>query len=167
MADNLPSGTEFRAGRADSTASASSTGSTTSATTGWAGEQQQPKQTAVPGRPDPKSHEPFRRPSHPLFEGLTAQKRKDDPVSLARRQSMNEQRSTPGFLGQMWNKYVFDRIVFLLISRCLLSLVPPVLGMWLIRSIAGYAANKSQTKKMFCLLPRRADAEPHSFGILE
>jgi hypothetical protein len=47
-----------------------------------------------------------RRPSHTLFEGLTAQKRKDDPASVARRQSLNEQRPTAGFIGQMWNKCV-------------------------------------------------------------
>jgi len=42
--------------------------------------------------------------SHGLFEGLTAQKRKDDPASIARRQSMHEQRPRSGFIGQMWNK---------------------------------------------------------------
>lgn len=42
--------------------------------------------------------------SQGLFEGLTAQKRKDDPESIARRQSMNEQRPKSGFIGQMWNK---------------------------------------------------------------
>jgi len=105
MADNLPSGTEFRAGRSDSTASASSTGS--SAATGWANQmqQQKPAQGTVPARPNPQSPS-FRRPSHPLFEGLTAQKRKDDPASMARRQSLNEQRPAPGFIGQMWNNWV-------------------------------------------------------------
>jgi hypothetical protein len=47
-----------------------------------------------------------RRASHGLFEGLTAQKRKDDPASMARRQSMNEQRPRSGFIGQMWNNWV-------------------------------------------------------------
>ncbi|KAK3906952.1 hypothetical protein C8A05DRAFT_11301 [Staphylotrichum tortipilum] len=81
MADNMPSGSEFRTGRSDST---SSTGSATSAT----------GQTS-------------RRSSHTLFEGLTAQKRKDDPISIARRQSMSEQRPNTGFIGKMWNKYDF------------------------------------------------------------
>lgn len=44
--------------------------------------------------------------SHALFESLNAQKRKDDPISIARRQSMNEQRPSSGFIGKMWNKYV-------------------------------------------------------------
>ncbi|SPQ18745.1 05835e87-1a36-4e86-bac8-1803a1313188 [Thermothielavioides terrestris] len=78
MADNIPSGNEYRTGRSDSTSSATSTGSATAP--------------------------PYRRSSRTLSEGLTAQKRKDDPVSIARRQSLNEQRPQPGFFGQMWNK---------------------------------------------------------------
>ena len=46
------------------------------------------------------------QPSHSLFDSLQAQKRKDDPASIARRQSMSEQRPAPGFIGKMWNKYV-------------------------------------------------------------
>ncbi|KAL2133917.1 hypothetical protein VTI74DRAFT_1391 [Chaetomium olivicolor] len=84
MADNMPSGSEYRTGRSDSTSSASSTGSAT-------GSARAP---------------PPRRSSHTLFEGLTAQKRKDDPVSIARRQSLNEQRPQTGFIGQMWNNWV-------------------------------------------------------------
>lgn len=83
--------TKFRTDRADSTAS---TASTTSATS-----------TGSPPAAMPTS--PVgRRSSHGLFEGLTAQKRKDDPISLARRQSMNDQRPKPGFIGQMWSKCV-------------------------------------------------------------
>jgi hypothetical protein len=48
-----------------------------------------------------------RRASHGvLFEGLQNQKRNNDPASVARRQSMNEQRPKPGFIGQMWNNWV-------------------------------------------------------------
>lgn len=47
-----------------------------------------------------------RRASHGLFEGLTAQKRRDDPESIARRQSMSEQRPKSGFIGQMWNNWI-------------------------------------------------------------
>ncbi|KAK0655760.1 hypothetical protein B0T16DRAFT_451395 [Cercophora newfieldiana] len=48
-----------------------------------------------------------RRASHGgLFEGLQNQKRRDDPASIARRQSMNEQRPKSGFIGQMWNNWV-------------------------------------------------------------
>ncbi|KAK4043679.1 hypothetical protein C8A01DRAFT_43433 [Parachaetomium inaequale] len=91
MADNIPSGTEFRAGRADSTSSSTSTGTSNSNSTSSGG-----------GAPA----QPHRRPSHPLFEGLQAQKRSSDPASVARRQSMNEQRPTTGFIGQMWNNWV-------------------------------------------------------------
>ncbi|KAJ4295973.1 hypothetical protein N0V88_004675 [Collariella sp. IMI 366227] len=85
MADNIPSGSEFRTGRSDSTSSASSTGSEAS---------------RAPASPP-------RRSSHTLFETLTAQKRSNDPASIARRQSMSEQRPQSGFIGQMWNKCVF------------------------------------------------------------
>ncbi|KAK3937058.1 hypothetical protein QBC46DRAFT_344949 [Diplogelasinospora grovesii] len=47
-----------------------------------------------------------RRRSSQLFQGLTAQKRKEDPVSVARRQSMNEQRPQVGFFGTMWQNFV-------------------------------------------------------------
>ncbi|KAG7292512.1 hypothetical protein NEMBOFW57_002547 [Staphylotrichum longicolle] len=87
MADNMPSGSEYRTGRSDSTTSTSSTGSAGSA---------------------------MRRSSHGLFEGLEAQKRKDDPASIARRQSMNEQRPASGFIGKMWNKYAILTVTFLL-----------------------------------------------------
>ena len=115
MADNLPSGTEFRAGRSDSTASASSTGSS-AATTGWAGLKQQAATAATTpaqqSRASQAGSPTFRRPSHPLFEGLTAQKRKDDAESVARRQSMSEQRPATGFIGQMWNKYVLASVFY-------------------------------------------------------
>ncbi|GAB1310973.1 hypothetical protein MFIFM68171_01183 [Madurella fahalii] len=84
MADNIPSGNEFRTGRSDSTSSTSSAGA----------------KSANPASPT------RRRASGVLFEGLTAQKRKDDPASIARRQSLSEQRPKAGFIGQMWNKYV-------------------------------------------------------------
>jgi len=48
-----------------------------------------------------------RRLSHGLFESLTTQKRKEDPISIARRQSMNDQRQKPGFIGKMWNNWVY------------------------------------------------------------
>ncbi|KAL1883109.1 hypothetical protein VTK73DRAFT_9476 [Phialemonium thermophilum] len=47
-----------------------------------------------------------RRRSSGLFESLSAQKRKDEPASLARRQSMNEQRPKAGIFGQMWDSFV-------------------------------------------------------------
>ncbi|KAK3372487.1 hypothetical protein B0H63DRAFT_298495 [Podospora didyma] len=76
MDDTGNSTTGFRSERSDSTSSASSMAS------------------------------PRRTSSHGLFEGLTAQKRKDDPASMTRRQSMNEQRPAVGFIGQMWNNWV-------------------------------------------------------------
>ncbi|KAK3310516.1 uncharacterized protein B0T15DRAFT_489194 [Chaetomium strumarium] len=79
MADNVPSGTEYRAGRKESVSSTTSTTSTTTAP-------------------------PYRRSSHALFETLQAQKRKDDPVSIARRQSLNEQRPVGGVVAQFWNR---------------------------------------------------------------
>ncbi|KAL2022771.1 hypothetical protein VTK56DRAFT_4587 [Thermocarpiscus australiensis] len=82
MADNIPSGSEYRTGRSDSTSSTSSAGGSAS------------------------HSPPLRRSSNVLFETLTAQKRKDDPVSVARRQSLNEQRPRTGFLGQMWDNWV-------------------------------------------------------------
>ncbi|KAK1754912.1 hypothetical protein QBC47DRAFT_402262 [Echria macrotheca] len=69
----------FRSERSDST---SSTGSTSTSTS-------------------------QRRASQGLFEGLTAQKRKDDPISIARRQSMSDQKPKSGFIGQMWNNWVY------------------------------------------------------------
>ncbi|KAK4170215.1 hypothetical protein QBC43DRAFT_2039 [Cladorrhinum sp. PSN259] len=83
MADNVPSGPEFRTARFNSTSSTASTTTSTSAA----------------------SSPPPRRSSN-LFEGLENQKRRSDPDSIARRQSMNEQRIAPGFLGKMWNEYV-------------------------------------------------------------
>jgi hypothetical protein len=89
MADNMPSVDEFRTGRSNSTVSTTSATSTSSAAAG---------KTAPPA--------PQRRSSHALFETLTAQKRGTDPASVARRQSMSEQRPQAGFLGQMWNNWV-------------------------------------------------------------
>ncbi|KAK4105319.1 hypothetical protein N658DRAFT_482835 [Parathielavia hyrcaniae] len=124
MADTTPSANEPRASRADSTASAISATSsappapdrepaparemplpppfaTKKPVPSWATggdssteHQQQQQQHSAAGR----------RTSHVLFEGLTAQKRKGDPDSVARRQSFNEQRTAPGFIGQMWNR---------------------------------------------------------------
>jgi hypothetical protein len=115
MADNLPSGTEFRAGRADSTSSSTSTGTNTSSSAtgsspggggiaGWASQMQKQAQAAATHAQAPA--QPHRRPSHPLFETLQAQKRSSDPAAVARRQSMNEQRPSTGFIGQMWNNWV-------------------------------------------------------------
>jgi len=47
-----------------------------------------------------------RRTSHGLFEGLTAQKRRNDPESVARRQSLSEQRPPSGFIAKMWDNWV-------------------------------------------------------------
>ncbi|KAK3498043.1 uncharacterized protein B0T23DRAFT_427096 [Neurospora hispaniola] len=54
-----------------------------------------------------------RRPSHGhgghhgLFEGLIDQKRRNDPASVARRQSLSEQRPVPqGFIAKMWDNWV-------------------------------------------------------------
>ncbi|CCC06494.1 hypothetical protein SMACR_04887 [Sordaria macrospora] len=47
-----------------------------------------------------------RRSSHGLFEGLTAQKRRNDPASVARRQSLSEQRPSTGFIAKMWDNWV-------------------------------------------------------------
>ncbi|KAJ4385060.1 conidiation-specific expression protein, partial [Neurospora sp. IMI 360204] len=44
---------------------------------------------------------------HLLFEGLIEQKRRNDPTSVARRQSLSEQRPTGGgFIAKMWNNWV-------------------------------------------------------------
>ncbi|KAL2270084.1 hypothetical protein VTJ83DRAFT_2268 [Remersonia thermophila] len=93
MADNMPSPNEFRAGRADSTFSTASTSSTSNT----ARRMSAGAATAPP---------PFRSSQH-LFESLEAQKRKSDPASVARRQSMNEQRPAPGLIGRMWNNWVY------------------------------------------------------------
>ncbi|KAK3954885.1 hypothetical protein QBC32DRAFT_67972 [Pseudoneurospora amorphoporcata] len=47
-----------------------------------------------------------RRASHALFEGLTAQKRRNDPESVARRKSLSEQRPPSGFIAKMWDNWV-------------------------------------------------------------
>ncbi|KAK4177423.1 hypothetical protein QBC36DRAFT_327064 [Triangularia setosa] len=85
MADNIPSGPEFRTGRSDSTSSTSST-STANSNSGMP--------TTTPRR---KSS---------LFEGLEAQKRSQDPAAVARRQSMTDQRPKSGIIGSMWNNWV-------------------------------------------------------------
>lgn len=146
MADNLPSGSEFRAARADSTASSSSTGSASGNAASSTGHnvtnmlhnaahnpgatvtsaaqharesvaQHTPSMSSTTTSSSPPgsgagsgspSSPSRRRPSHSLFETLQAQKRKDDPASLARRQSLNEQRPTAGFLGSMWNRFVLS-----------------------------------------------------------
>ncbi|KAK0745903.1 hypothetical protein B0T18DRAFT_428959 [Schizothecium vesticola] len=84
--------TKFRTDRVDSTAS------TTSATSAGSPPAAMPTSPTTGGR---------RRSSQGLFEGLTAQKRKDDPISIARRQSMSDQRPKPGFIGQMWSNWVY------------------------------------------------------------
>jgi hypothetical protein len=115
MADGMPSEREYRAGRSNSTASASSTGSAASPSTHREMHLPPPIASKVPtwpGRPanEQQQQGPHRRPSHTLFEGLAAQKRKDDPASVARRQSLNEQRPPAGFFGQMWNKCVVSTL---------------------------------------------------------
>ena len=84
MADNIPSGPEYRTGRSNSASSASTDASNNPAS-------------------------PTRRRSSGLFEGLHAQKRGNDPASVARRQSMNEQRPAAGFIGTMWNNFVYGK----------------------------------------------------------
>ncbi|KAL2122861.1 hypothetical protein VTJ04DRAFT_3316 [Mycothermus thermophilus] len=121
MADNLPTEHEMRAGRSDSTASdmsvhsrRESTGSMTMPAAMRAAQASlpQPSQRGLqPGQP--QANQPTQRRSSSgsgrhLFESLEAQKRKDDPASVARRQSMSEQRPPPGFIGRLWNKYVRD-----------------------------------------------------------
>ncbi|KAK4128601.1 hypothetical protein N657DRAFT_639084 [Parathielavia appendiculata] len=111
----MPSGNEPRATRSDSTASASS------ATSGPpVSDRELPREMPLPppfatkvpvpswagGSSKEQQQNARRKSSHVLFEGLTAQKRKGDPESVARRQSFNEQRPPPGFIGQMWNSWV-------------------------------------------------------------
>ncbi|KAI1253045.1 hypothetical protein MGN70_005253 [Eutypa lata] len=45
-----------------------------------------------------------RRMSGPVFDGLMNQKRGSDPLNMARRQSLQDQKPQAGFLGQMWHK---------------------------------------------------------------
>lgn len=47
-----------------------------------------------------------RRASGPLFASLQEHKRPQDAASMARRQSLNEQRPPPGIVGTMWNNWV-------------------------------------------------------------
>ncbi|ROW11588.1 hypothetical protein VMCG_01419 [Cytospora schulzeri] len=47
-----------------------------------------------------------RRASGPLFASLQENKRPQDAASIARRQSLNEQRPPPGIIGTMWNNWV-------------------------------------------------------------
>lgn len=44
----------------------------------------------------------FLQNSAGLFASL--QEQKQSPASVARRQSLHEQRPTPGFIGKMWHK---------------------------------------------------------------
>jgi len=81
--------TKFRSERADSTASSTSAGS------------------ASASPPRAPTSPTGRRSSQGLFVGLTAQKRKEDPISIARRQSLSDQRPKPGFIGKMWNTWVY------------------------------------------------------------
>jgi len=52
----------------------------------------------------PESTSGRRRSSGPSFEGLMAQKRSSDPVNMARRQSLHDQKPQAGFFGSMWHK---------------------------------------------------------------
>jgi hypothetical protein len=46
-----------------------------------------------------------------LFSGLINQKRNSgDAAAQARRESFNEQKPQAGFLGKMWNKYVYSNV---------------------------------------------------------
>ncbi|KAK2769032.1 conidiation-specific protein-8 [Colletotrichum kahawae] len=45
-----------------------------------------------------------------LFQGLMDQKRHEG--TAARRQSMTDSKPAPGFIGQMWQKYVDDNKLF-------------------------------------------------------
>ncbi|KAK0673322.1 hypothetical protein QBC41DRAFT_343108 [Cercophora samala] len=92
MADNMPSGPEFRTGRSDSTSSTSSTSTTNTV-------------DSNSGMPKSPTVTPRRRSGH-LFEGLEAQKRSQDPAAVARRQSMSDQRPKSGIIGSMWNSWV-------------------------------------------------------------
>lgn len=42
--------------------------------------------------------------SGPVFDSLMNQKRGSDPINMARRQSLHDQKPQPGFLGQLWHK---------------------------------------------------------------
>ncbi|TLS24198.1 hypothetical protein PpBr36_08653 [Pyricularia pennisetigena] len=53
----------------------------------------------------PTSPKP-RRNSAGLFASLEQTKRPTDPASIARRQSLHEQRPAPGLFGKMWNTWV-------------------------------------------------------------
>ncbi|KAI1840326.1 hypothetical protein JX265_004739 [Neoarthrinium moseri] len=46
-----------------------------------------------------------RRSSGPAFDGLMNQKRSSDPMSQARRQSLQEQKPAAGIFGQMWHNF--------------------------------------------------------------
>ncbi|KAJ1331110.1 hypothetical protein MN608_04568 [Microdochium nivale] len=46
-----------------------------------------------------------RRSSGPSFEGLMALKRDSDPASMARRQSLHDQKPQAGFFGSMWHNF--------------------------------------------------------------
>ncbi|KAI0533072.1 hypothetical protein GGR58DRAFT_506747 [Xylaria digitata] len=48
-----------------------------------------------------------RRSSGPSYDGLMNYKRSNDPTSMARRASLNEQKPQSGFFGSMW--YNFTR----------------------------------------------------------
>ncbi|KAI2618432.1 hypothetical protein GGR54DRAFT_640556 [Hypoxylon sp. NC1633] len=53
----------------------------------------------------PTTHSPSRRRgSGPAFDGLMSQKRASDPISVARRASLHDQKPHAGFFGQMWHK---------------------------------------------------------------
>ncbi|KAI1353005.1 hypothetical protein F5Y01DRAFT_73228 [Xylaria sp. FL0043] len=47
-----------------------------------------------------------RRSSGPSYESLMNYKRSNDPVSIARRASLNEQKPPTGFFGSIWHNYV-------------------------------------------------------------
>ncbi|RWA13518.1 hypothetical protein EKO27_g1580 [Xylaria grammica] len=46
-----------------------------------------------------------RRSSGPSYENLMNYKRSNDPTSMARRASLNEQKPQSGFFGSMWHNF--------------------------------------------------------------
>jgi hypothetical protein len=53
----------------------------------------------------------FTQGSGTLFSGLINQKRNSgDAAAQARRESFNEQKPQAGFLGKMWNKYIYSNL---------------------------------------------------------
>ncbi|KAJ2967441.1 hypothetical protein NUW58_g10452 [Xylaria curta] len=58
------------------------------------------------GRRDSCDPSPSFPSSGPSYDSLMNYKRSNDPNSMARRASLNEQKPQSGFFGSMWQKYV-------------------------------------------------------------